>query len=296
MHAAFGMYSQVPSFDQLYHMEDNSFSSSTPFGGNPDLELQKTTQYEMGFTHSFSEGISVDLTGYFKEMNNLVETDIFTQQSVGQYGQYVSTGSGESRGLELTFKGTGTGFLSWDAGYTLSRATGSSSLPLQNYLYALHGYQNGDQEQYLDWDQRHTVNLGLAMEVPRGRGLRIGGVPVFQGMDVGLQWEFGSGFPYTHYDQNQFVDVNTMRYPATNSADLKISKRFWLESFSMDLWCEVTNLFDRRNVVDIQDIAWYLAYLQMGDDDDDKDPTGPYGNPYAFSMQRMVRFGLGLNW
>ena len=298
MHAAYGMYSQVPQLRYLYHGEDNSYSEQIPLGGNPDLELQRTTQYEIGLTHAFTDRLSLAATGYFREMSNLVETDFFSHPGVGQYAQFTSSGTGESRGLEVALLGSGTGFLSWDASYCLSRATGSSSHPLQDYLYHLSGYQNSDEGQYLDWDRRHTLNLFLAMEVPRGRGLRIGGVRVMQGLGIGLEWEYGSGFPYTHDDQDEYVEPNTRRYPATSTADLRVRKKFWLGSFSMDIRLEVTNLFNRHDTVDIQDIAWYHADEFAGGKGNryDHDPTGPMNNYYAFSAPRFVRFGLGLYW
>lgn len=306
MRTAYGMYSQIPELRYLYHREDNSYTSDSvtvediPLGGNPDLDFQKSTMYELGFTYAVTDRITLDLAGYFREISNLVETDFFSYPVIGQYARFTSTGTADSRGLEASMAGRDLGFLSWKADYTLSRTTGSSSHPLQNYLYYLGGYQNNDGRQYLDWDQRHTLNLSLFMEVPRGRGLRIGGVPVTQGLGIGLEWEYGSGFPYTYYKQVEFVEPNTRRYPATNTANLKVVKELWLEHFSMDLWCEVSNLFNGHDIVDIQNIPWYHSWEMAGqnyDDDEERgDPTGPMNNPYAFGAPRFFRFGLGLNW
>jgi len=64
---------------------------------------------------------------------------------------------------------------------------------------------------------------------------------------------------------------------------------------TLDAWCEVTNLFNRKNLDNIEDIAWYESDMGL-DWGLSMDPTGMLDNYYAFSRPRMVRFGLGLNW
>lgn len=297
LHFSYGTYSQIPEFRQLYRQADYSYSEETPFGGNPDLDFEKTVQYEIGFVHSFSESCLIDITGYVKSISNMVETDVYSLSPIGDYALYTNGGSGDSRGLEVTLNGNPDGFFSWNLSYMLSKSTGTSSHALQNYLYSQYnGFSNADTDQYLDWDQRHTVQADFNLSIPRGRGIRIADSPVFQGLNVHLSWGFGSGYPYTHSNQGIYEPrINEVRYPATNSASLKMIKTFWLSSMTLDTWCEVTNLFNRKNIDNIEDIGWYEAESQA-DWQDDADPTGPMDNHYAFSRPRMIRFGLGLNW
>jgi outer membrane receptor for ferrienterochelin and colicin len=297
LHFTYGTHSQIPALGQMYRQSDYSFSEETPLGGNPDLDFERTVQYEIGLTHKISDECMIDITGYVKNFSNMVETGLYSLSPIGDYALYTNSGYGESKGLEITFNGHPDGFFSWNVSYILSKSTGTSSHALQNYLYSLYnGYSNADTDQYLDWDQLHTVYADLDLYVPRGRGFRIAGVPVFQGLGVHLAWSFGSGFPYTHTNQGTYEpEVNMGRYPATNTAALKVNKAIWLSDMTLDVWCEVTNLFNRKNVDNIEDIAW----LDVGEwyfDWEDADPTGQLDNHYAFSRPRMIRFGLGLNW
>lgn len=297
LHFSYGTYSQIPEFRQLYRQADYSYSEETPFGGNPDLDFEKTTQYEIGFVHRFSENCMIDITGYVKSFSNMVETKMYNLSPIGDYALYTNSGSGDSRGLEVTLNGNPEGFFSWNLCYILSKSTGTSSHALQNYLYSQYnGFSNADPDQYLDWDQRHKIYADLNLYIPRGRGIRIADSPVFQGLNVHLSWGFGSGYPYTHANQGTYEpQINVGRYPATNTASLKVNKTIWLSNMTLDTWCEVTNLFNRKNVDNIEDIAWYEAESQA-DWEDEADPTGRLDNPYAFSRPRMIRFGLGLNW
>ncbi len=297
LHFTYGVHSQIPALRQMYRQADYSFSEDTPLGGNPDLDFETTAQYEIGLTHRISDACMIDITGYVRSISNMVETELYSLSPIGDYALYTNSGYGESKGLEITFNGNPDGFFSWNVSYILSKSTGTSSYALQNYLYSLRGLSNADTDQYLDWDQRHTVNADLDLYVPRGRGFRIADAPVFQGVGVHLSWSFGSGFPYTHANQGTYEpQVNTARYSATNTASLKINKAFWFSDITLDAWCEVTNLFNRQNLDNIEDIAWYEADLFGGCDGLNMDPTGMLDNYYAFVRPRMVRFGLGLNW
>ena len=296
-HFAYAAYSQIPAFSRMYRRADYSFSEETPLGGNPDLDFERTVVFEIGHTHKFSDVCMIDITGYVKSITNMVETQVYSLSPIGDYALYTNSGYGESKGLEITFNGHPDGFFSWNVSYILSKSTGTSSHALQNYLYSLNGLSNTDTDQYLDWDQLHTVYADLDLYVPEGRGFRIAGVPVFQGLGVHLAWGFGSGFPYTHANQGTYEpQINEGRYPATNTAALKINKAIWFSDMTLDAWCEVTNLFNRKNVDNIEDIAWLEAFEWFTDWNDDADPTGMLDNHYAFSRPRMVRFGLGLSW
>jgi outer membrane receptor protein involved in Fe transport len=298
LHFGYEASSQIPDFSQMFRREDYSFSEDIPLGGNPDLDFERSNQFEISLHSSFTENCSVDITGYVREFSNLVETELFNHYLVGNYALYTNGGAGEAKGIEITINANPEGFFSWSASYSLSRATGSSSSALQNYLYAVRGLSNALYGQYLDWDQRHTLHADVACSVPRGRGDRIFGIRVFQGLSVHLSWDFGSGFPYSHVNQGTYEPrVNEGRYPATNTASLKVNKAFWLSGMTIDAWCEVSNLFNRHNLDKIEDIAWYEVDLFGCDWGDERgDPTGQLDNHYAFSRPRMIRFGIGLNW
>ena len=297
LHFTYGVHSQIPAFRQMYRQADYSFSEETPLGGNPDLDFERTVQYEIGLTHRISDVCMIDITGYVKSISNMVETRLYSLSPIGDYALFTNSGYGESKGFEITFNGHPDGFFSWNTSYILSKSTGTSSNALQNYLYSLNGFFNNDTEQNLDWDQLHTVYTDLDLYVPRGRGFRIAGAPVFQGVGVHLSWNFGSGFPYTHTNQGTYEpQINEGRYPATNTAALKVNKVFWFSDITLDAWCEVTNLFNRQNLDNIEDIQWYEPDLFGGCDGPNMDPTGMLDNYYAFSRPRIVRFGLGLSW
>jgi len=104
------------------------------------------------------------------------------------------------------------------------------------------------------------MNATLDYRIPRGEGPVIGNVPVLEGFGLNLQWQYGSGYPYTSADQETVEPtINCQRYPRNLSTDLRLNKTFWTGPLAIDLFCEVRNLFNRHNTVDIKDVSWYQA-------------------------------------
>lgn len=79
------------------------------------------------------------------------------------------------------------------------------------------------------------------------------------------------------------------------NTDLQISRKFWAGGQTFTMYCTIFNLFNRRNIDHIYDAAWF-EQDHDGDGSPDHDPTGPYGNPGAWSPARQVLLGLKLEW
>jgi hypothetical protein len=154
----------------------------------------------------------------------------------------------------------------FDVGCTWAISQGISSSDTQNVVREETGWFQPAEEACLDWDQRITMNAVLDYRLPRGGGPRIGGYPFLEGFGVNLRWSYGSGYPYTTTVQDPLASpaVNTKRYPRTYRTDLRVNRTFYAGDVSVDLVCEVLNLFNRHNIFDIKDVAWYEAGLETG--------------------------------
>ncbi|OPX31549.1 MAG: hypothetical protein B1H09_02690 [Gemmatimonadaceae bacterium 4484_173] len=61
----------------------------------------------------------------------------------------------------------------------------------------------------------------------------------------------------------------------------------------MYVW--VLNLFNRANINNIRDTAWYDAD-QDGNGQPDHDPRSASGQPDAYGRRRQIRFGIDFEW
>ncbi len=293
---SYGQYSQMPEFSRIFSGADYSFSEDIPVVGYLDLSPEKTVSYEAGLKYQLNEVSMIDICGYIKNISALTGTRRVQSGPTEFYDLYINNGYGTIRGSEITYSLRPRGFFKGNLSYSYSVARGRNSIALQNYLYSIYGWNPPIEEHYLDWDQRHTINAELDFRIPRGEGPRIGNTSFLEGFGIHLTWEYGSGFPYTASNQGSPTPlINTRRYPATMMTRLKVNKNFWLGSLTLDAWLQVYNLFNRKNIDLIMDVAWYEA-VPEGDYSSDPDPIGPLNNYYSFSMPRMVQFGIGIEW
>lgn len=296
LHFTYGHYFQTPSFSRMYNGSDFDLSGAFPIVGNPDLSPEETISYEVGVKHQFDDITMIDVTGYYKDITGQIDMQKNFYSAVDSYDLYINRDYGNIRGVELNLTRRPSNFWSGTVNYTYAVAMGKSSSATQNYSYLWAGWIIPKKEAYLDWDQRHTLNLNADYRIPQGEGPRIGDTPFLEGFGASLSWSYGSGFPYSGTDQGTAQpEINGSRYPWTMMTTLKVNKMFWLNSVSFNVWCQVNNLFNRHNINTIADIGWYDADMD-GDGEPDHDPTGPMDNPYVYSMPRMIIFGLGFEW
>jgi len=296
LHFTYGHYFQTPVFDRLFYGSSYDLSGAFPLIGNVDLDPEQTISYEVGVKHQFDDITLVDLTGFYKDITGLVDTERNFYSAVDFYDRYINGDYGSVRGAEISLMRRPSGFWSFSANYSYQVAKGKSSGATQNYSYLWAGWVIPKRESYLDWDQRHSANVNVDFRIPQGEGPRIGSFPILEGFGAALQWSWGSGFPYTQDSQGTASpEINGRRYPWTMSTDLKVDRTIWAGPVTLDVYCWVLNLFNRKNINTISSASWYDAD-QDGDGRPDHDPKGSTGNPYVYSSPRTIRFGINLEW
>ena len=276
----YGHYFQMPNMNQMYFGTDYNAAETTTIVGNPDLDAQRTISYEAGLRHRFSNRSSMAVSGFYKDITGLVRTSSHYNESMGSYFQYSNDEShGSVRGVEITFLRLPGDYLSGSINYTYSIAKGKYSSATSQYEYSAQGDTiPPSEDNYLDWDQRHAASAHLNYAVPRGSGPRFYGIYPLEGMELAVDWTYGSGFPYSPPSGTSDIPrVNTERYPWTMQTDAKLSRRFWVNTLEFRASITIYNLFNRSNVDRIFDTAYYQSTGE---------PGGLIGNPGAYSPAR----------
>jgi outer membrane receptor protein involved in Fe transport len=296
LHFTYGHYFQTPDMGQLYDGAEYNLSGAYPIVANPDLEPEETISYEVGVKHQFDEVTLMNVTGFYKDITGLVDQEEVFYSEIESYHLFINGDYGNVRGAELSIMRRPSNYWAFNANYTYQVAMGKSSGAFQNYTYNWAGWIIPKKDSYLDWDQRHTINANVDFRIPRGEGPRLGDYPVLEGFGVNLDWNYGSGFPFTRASQGSLEpQINGERLPWTSNTELKVNRKIWAGPVTLNLQCWVLNLFNRRNIIRLADEAWYLAD-QDGDGEPDYDPTGAMDNPYVYNQERRIRFGLGVEW
>ncbi len=312
MHFNYGVYYQVPQYTFLYTNLQGDISTGYPLLGNPDLEPEQTTSYELGLDHLIGEELRLDVTAYYKDIEDLVTTRSSFKVAGMAVTHFTNADYGSVKGIDVSLEKLPlSGYFSASIAYGYMIATGNGSYALEPYYTFLTSIEDTlapVTEYALDFDQRHTVTMVLSYRVPgdwRGRFL---GVKLPSAWGLTMVGHYGSGLPYTATDAsgNRLGERNEGRLPANYAVDLRFSKDFpfGTAGYPLSLFVEVDNLFNRRNVIDV--------YSRTGQPDDDGVQTGAglaldqeeldqfdrlYDHdPQHYSPPRTIRAGFEINF
>ena len=215
-------YFQMPIFARLFTNLTFDFTGAFPLIGNPNIDPERTTLYEFGWEHLLSDNLAFEAVGFYKDITGLTDTKQVYYTVADWYGLYINTDYGNVRGFELNLDRRGT-WVSGSINYTYSVAKGKSSSYRQNYETVWANNIVPTEEQYLDWDQRHTINGNMMFRIPRG-AKRFG---FFQDSGINIIGQYGSGRPFTFApNAGREVVENNKRLPWTLRFDLRLDKRF----------------------------------------------------------------------
>ncbi len=284
----YGHYFQMPNMNQMYFGTDYNVAETATIVGNPDLDAQRTNSYEAGLRHRFTNRSSMAISGFYKDITGLVRTSSHFDESMGDYFQYSNDEShGTVRGMEITFLRLPGDYISGSVNYTYSVAKGKYSSATSQYEHSSQGDTIPPAEDnYLDWDQTHVASVHLNYAVPRGDGPRIYGIYPLEGLELAVDWTYGSGYPYSPSSgASEIPLVNTERYPWTMQTDIKLSRRFWVAPLELRTSITVYNLFNRNNVDRIFDTTYYQ---------NTGSPGGIMANPGAYSPARHILLSLDI--
>lgn len=306
LHVSYGHFFQQPQLQYLYESLQADITRGNSIMGDPDLGVQRTIAYEAGFSHQFSDDIAGDVTVFYKDIFDLMGTRLVSdtrEQGTGlDYTALVNAEYGNTKGVEITLqKRPGKDVFSGRLAYTMSLAKGTASDAFEgyNYWYYFLGtdpatgrpYPNPSNDNFLEFDQRHTISLTTNMDFDDKFGPALGGFRPLANVSLSLLTNVGSGLPYTKKDSKQrpLGDINSARMPWTWSTDMMLSKSFTLFGANLSANMEMFNVFNRKNVQNVYattgDPTSDGAYITLNDFSPTAIPDSTYytvdgdGNP-----------------
>ena len=132
----------------MAQMDGGTESGFFIYLGNANLDPMKTSIYEMGLQYSISDNLKLDVSGYYKDISDLMgsqevyavpfQDDGFGHDNLGNWGTgdtfeaahysfLVSDHYGNIRGLEMSLSQAGQSGLTGRVSYTYSIARGTAS-------------------------------------------------------------------------------------------------------------------------------------------------------------------------
>jgi outer membrane receptor protein involved in Fe transport len=237
IHFSYGHFFQMPPFSYLYSNPDfkYSFSTGTPSFGNADLNPQRTVTYEIGLQQQLMDNLSFNVTGFYKDVRDLLAQQQIRISGDQTYFKYVNKDYSNVKGLtfSLTKRRTTGDLLGATLDYTFQVSEGNETDANAFFVDLSSGRQSEKVPVYLDWDQTHTVNATVS-------------VGEANDWNVTLVGRIGTGLPYTPQilTQTVFLQTNSARKPSQTRVDLLADKTFAVYGMRVTGFLKVYNLFD----------------------------------------------------
>ena len=285
---SYGHFYQMPELGLLYGNADYSILSdlaanSISYGvmGNPDLKPEFTVQYEFGFKQAVSNILGLQLSFFYKDINDLLGTEVIETYNSAEYWRFTNLDFGSVYGMTLSIFQQNFSNISSSLNYTLQFAEGNSSDPRETANRAAAKQDARPKYVPFNWDQRHTLNLTAVYSLP-------------DDFSISAILKFGSGQPYTPviggsgFDADQ--DPNSGRKESYFLIDLRGEKYFNLDVVNLSVFLRVFNLLNEHfvngfvfNDTGSPDYALYPETVRA-----------QLYDPSRFFEPRRIEFGISL--
>jgi outer membrane receptor protein involved in Fe transport len=320
-HVNYGKFFQRPELQYLYvgtrwlerMVKDAPYYAAI---GNPNLEPEETTAYEVGLAHQLGDFTSLNITAYYKDVNGLTEV-INQPSSPNAFATYRNQDFGTIKGLDFSLKMRRTRSVSTELNYSLSYAAGTGSYATSQGNIAWTNTERPIRISPLDYDQRHKITAIIDVRATGGQGPKLGSIHPFENAGINFVFRAGSGTPYTPmsvYNEISLASVtptpigkvNSRTGPWTYRLDFKANKTFQIARLDWDVYLWVINLFDTENALDVYEgtgRADNTGWLSTPDGESFASRYGEDGvakynfkqrNPSSYDTPRQVRLGLRL--
>lgn len=270
----YGHYYQFPNYYKVFQ-GTYYVAASGEFRPNPQLENtpiasstiqpEKTVNYEVGLQTMLGDFVSLDVTAFYRKTNNLIGVILNETTEGKRFQEMGNIDYATVKGIEFSLKKHFSNNFSAFFNYTLSNTLVSTSILFERPTDESRTFP-------ANWDQPHVFQGNVHFEMDNGFGFSLYG-------------SLSSGFPYTRSS----FDPNGERSPAVHELDLNLFKNFDFIGFKQQLFIQITNLTNDRN------IWWVYADSGVAGADANEATSYDYtNNPSMYGPGRTVRLGIKL--
>ncbi len=324
-HLNYGAFMQRPSFQYIVSKRLGQLLSDPLILGNPRLKPETTNSYDIGVVQALGEGFTLDVSGYYKDVKNLIQQADFIDARAGyQVSSYFNLDYADIRGFRVKLnkrRGALTGSINYQYGYATGKsATATAATPIFNRDTT--GVVTTDltnvptRDILLDFDRTHNIVITVGYVTGKEWGPPLFNVKPFADIAVSVHSLIRSGRPYTSPDDIRLINVK--RAPMEYNTDLRVTKSiknffgtpasFYVEVFNLfnDKILNYDYLFDRPTPTNPNLPLQYYERYPIDDKENgirywwDKGRQGPFSVDQSFliysNQPRSFSFGVVLEF
>lgn len=245
-HLNYGTFSQRPNFNQLFYNQITK-NNEIEILGNPRLKAEETNAYDMGIVKGIpSLGLTLDISAYYKDVKNLIETAYYYDEQQAVYRTYINRDYADIKGFHINLErqdGAMRGYLR----YNYESATGKSSNDLNapvtffevaDPVYGLEQLPD-PADVYLDYDRTHKVVVNLRYKSSNKFGPKLMGIYPLGAISLSGTYKYYKGRPYTDPETKLLY---TERTPDERELRMRLEKTINMGGNKTTLYMEGYNL------------------------------------------------------
>ena len=291
IHFSYGIFQQIPEYSLLFYDDEYKLPESVgtygPFG-NPDLNPQRTSMYELGISQQITPDMSINVTGFYRDIRDWISASppIPTVVAGVSYSTWINRDFANVRGITLMLDRRLAKRFEITADYTYQIVEGTNSAPEDEFWAQLDGSEPTRQLAPLNWDQRHTLNLNSHIS--------------FEHAGASLLYRYNSGQPYTpeiltgeRTGRSIIMGLaeNSRRKPARTALDLNAYRSFQTHWGQATVTLTVLNVLDAKNPMTVYADSGEADYTARQDQVVEAD-TGYFVRPDFYSEPRQITIGF----
>lgn len=265
----YGHFRQEPFSSYRFRIQRESNGLVT-YLGNPNMELEKTVAYELGYAQSLFNSFLLNIAAYYKDVSNQPGWIYYTNINGSvQYYQAANNNYADIRGFELSLTKMMGQYLTGFINYTYDVTT-SGYFGLQYY------YEDPNkQRDYLRLNPYQSrphpqpyARANLDLHTPANFGIRIAGFHPLSLLNLNIiaNWRAGS---YSTYNPNSIPGVvDNVQWKDYHNLNLRLSKTLQFSRTSVQFYVDVNNALNTKRLSsagfsDNYDYEDYMASLNF---------------------------------
>ena len=240
---SYGHFFQIGSLSSLYSNPNFRAPSGVTLSfGNPNVNPQKSVQYELGLQQGLTEDLKVEISGYYKDVRDYIYSQrVITPRGDKEYNLLTNLSYANTRGVSISLlkRRSANDMLSATLDYTFQVSEGNRTLPTDEIFFSESaGRLSQTYLVPLNFDRSHTLTSTVMISEPND-------------WSVSMIGYLRTGTPYTPEFPTNVSPIsftqNSDRQPMQWNVDLKIEKFFTVSGLDMSMFIQVDNLFDTEN-------------------------------------------------
>jgi hypothetical protein len=274
----YGHFRQLPNPRNLYMLRRESYSNKISEIADPNLPLQKTVAYELGYEQSLMEEYLIRIAGYYKDVSNQPRLVTFiSRDNKVSYSTPRPDSYEDIRGFEITLTKNRGDWVQGFLNYTYSVET-------SGYFNYSTYYQNSAEQRSFE---RRTKENYQEKPVPqpyaranvdfftptKDFGPEFAGIGLLTDWRINVlgNWSSGSYFTWAGGGSSAIPGVlNNVQWNDYWSIDLRFSKNFKFGPANFQVFCDISNIFNirymsRYGFIDGNDNDNYMKSLHLPD-------------------------------